>query len=105
MLDEERLLKPKSYQPHQISCQPTFIPLILCLLQLQGYREDAELVLESDTDEQLLMHIPFQQHVKLQAIVIKSTAKEDQAPKKVKLFINAPTIGFSGKLLLLLLYD
>lgn len=26
----------------------------------QGYRDDAGLVLESDTDEQLLIHIPFQ---------------------------------------------
>lgn len=31
------------------------------LLRLQGYREDDNLFLESDTDEQLLLHIPFNQ--------------------------------------------
>jgi hypothetical protein len=63
---------------------------------LQGYREDELLLLESDTDEQLLIHIPFNQAVRLSAIVIKSNSKPDQAPKKIKLFINNPTIGFSG---------
>ena len=28
---------------------------------LQGYRDDQGLYLESDTDEQLLIHIPFSQ--------------------------------------------
>ena len=31
------------------------------LLRLKGYREDENLFLESDTDEQLLLHIPFNQ--------------------------------------------
>ncbi|KAI3426924.1 hypothetical protein D9Q98_006868 [Chlorella vulgaris] len=60
----------------------------------QGYREDDGLFLESDTDEQLLIHIPFNTACKLSGLVIKST-KTDQAPKKVKLFVNRPTIGFS----------
>ncbi|PSC75971.1 PITH domain-containing protein [Micractinium conductrix] len=60
----------------------------------QGYREDDGLYLESDTDEQLLIHIPFNTACKLSGLVIKST-KEGQAPKRVKLFVNQPTIGFS----------
>ncbi|KAL4854274.1 PITH domain-containing protein [Chlorella vulgaris] len=51
----------------------------------QGYREDDGLFLESDTDEQLLIHIPFNTACKLSGL----------APKKVKLFVNRPTIGFS----------
>jgi hypothetical protein len=44
----------------------------------QGYREDDGLFLESDTDEQLLIHIPFNTACKLSGLVIKST-KTDQA--------------------------
>lgn len=61
----------------------------------QGYREDAGLYLESDTDEQLLVHIPFNQAVRISGIIIKSTAVPDQAPKLIKLFTNRPTIGFN----------
>ena len=62
---------------------------------LQGYREDDGLLLESDTDEQLLIHIPFNQAVRLSGFIIKSTVG-GQAPKTVKLFVNQPTIGFGG---------
>lgn len=63
---------------------------------MQGYREDDELVLESDTDDQLLIHIPFNQSsVKLSSIIIKNSSKPAQAPKHIKLFTNSPTIGFS----------
>ena len=55
-------------------------------------------MLESDTDEQLLIHIPFMNAVRLSGIIIKSTAHPDQAPKTVKLFVNQPTIGFGGGL-------
>ena len=89
----------------------------------QGYREDDHLYLESDTDEQLLIHIPFSQGVplltmlylsiapttsdvvsdvqwwgavvKLQSIAIKSAAAEGRAPRRVKLFINRASLGFS----------
>lgn len=62
----------------------------------QGYREDDGLYLESDTDEQLLIHIPFNTACKLSGLVIKSSGSSSgQAPKKVKLFVNWPTIGFS----------
>ncbi|KAL4420910.1 hypothetical protein ABPG77_001251 [Micractinium sp. CCAP 211/92] len=60
----------------------------------QGYREDDGLYLESDTDEQLLIHIPFNTACKLSGLVVKSTKSADQAPKRVKLFVNQPTIGF-----------
>ena len=62
----------------------------------QGYREDDGLYLESDTDEQLLIHIPFQSAVSLSGLVLKSVKSEDQAPKRVKLYVNKPTLGFSG---------
>lgn len=62
---------------------------------MQGYREDDGLYVESDTDEQLLIHIPFQQAVKLSSIFLKATNTEGKAPKTIKLFINQPTIGFS----------
>jgi hypothetical protein len=44
----------------------------------QGYREDDGLYLESDTDEQLLIHIPFNTACKLQGLVIKSTKAPEQ---------------------------
>ena len=111
---------------------------------MQGYREDDGLFLESDTDEQLLIHIPFNTACKLSGLIIKSSGSEQvhsppfsppyhhcrrgssrrsvllpplllplclrcccrssillrplvppQAPKRVKLFVNRPTMGFS----------
>ena len=44
----------------------------------QGYREDDGLYLESDTDEQLLIHIPFNTACKLQGLVIKSSKAPEQ---------------------------
>ncbi|GLI62682.1 hypothetical protein VaNZ11_005358 [Volvox africanus] len=60
----------------------------------QGYREQDELYLESDTDEQLLLNIRFTNRVRLQSIVIKAT-DEAKAPKRVKLYTNRPSLGFS----------
>ncbi|XP_044499203.1 PITH domain-containing protein At3g04780-like [Mangifera indica] len=60
----------------------------------QGYREDDGLNLESDADEQLLIHIPFTQVIKLHSIVIKGT--EEEGPKTVKLFSNRDHMGFSN---------
>ncbi|KAJ6606667.1 PITH domain-containing protein [Mycena vulgaris] len=47
----------------------------------------------SDADEQLLLNIPFNQSVRVRSIVIKSSVGP-QAPKRVKLLVNRPSIGF-----------
>ena len=55
----------------------------------QGYREDDGLYLESDTDEQLLVNIRFNQSVKLSSIILKGP-DDGHAPKRIKLFTNQP---------------
>jgi len=47
----------------------------------------------SDADQQLLLNIHFNQSVRVRAIVIKSSGG-DSAPKRVKLLVNRPSIGF-----------
>ncbi|KAF8072868.1 PITH domain-containing protein [Scenedesmus sp. PABB004] len=59
----------------------------------QGYREDDGLYLESDTDEQLLLNIHFNQKVRIHSITI--TGPKDQGPRVVKLFTNRMSLGFS----------
>lgn len=44
------------------------------------------LYLESDCDEQLLLHVTFSQSVKLHSLIIQGP--EDNGPKDVKIFIN-----------------
>lgn len=61
---------------------------------LQGQRESENLYLESDADDQLIIHVIFNAATKLRSIVV-SAADDGHAPKKVKLFTNRPTIGFS----------
>jgi hypothetical protein len=60
----------------------------------QGYREDDGLFLESDTDEQLLVNIRFNQSVKLSALTIKGP-DDGFAPKSVRLYTNQNSMGFS----------
>ncbi|KAK9806283.1 hypothetical protein WJX72_008448 [[Myrmecia] bisecta] len=60
----------------------------------QGYR-DSDVFLESDTDEQLLIHIPFNTAVKLHSLVIKGAESKSHGPRRVKLFINKPSLGFA----------
>lgn len=60
----------------------------------QGYRDDQGLYLESDTDDQLLIHIPFNQAVKLNSLVIKSSETKGKGPRSIRLFKNTPSIGF-----------
>lgn len=61
---------------------------------MQGYRDDANLFLESDADDQLIIHVIFNTATKLRSIVV-SAADDGHAPKNIKLFTNKPTIGFS----------
>jgi hypothetical protein len=60
----------------------------------QGYRDDDGLHLASDSDEQLLVYIPFTQMIKLHSIVI--TGPEEEGPRTVKLFSNKEHMGFSN---------
>lgn len=60
----------------------------------QGYRDDEGLCLESDTDEQLLIYIPFTQVVKLHSMII--LGPDEEGPKTVKLFANRQNMGFSN---------
>ncbi|KAJ0982465.1 hypothetical protein J5N97_010720 [Dioscorea zingiberensis] len=60
----------------------------------QGYRDDDGLHLESDSDEQLLIYIPFTQVIKLHSILIKGP--EEEGPRTVKLFANKEHMGFSN---------
>mmetsp|Transcript_8990 Transcript_8990/g.25838 ORF Transcript_8990/g.25838 Transcript_8990/m.25838 type:complete len:173 (+) Transcript_8990:281-799(+) len=59
----------------------------------QDHRDDDSLFLESDTDEQLLIFVPFNQNVKLGELVLKSTEKAS-GPLKVKVFVNRHSMGF-----------
>eukprot|EP00271_Cylindrocystis_brebissonii_P008659 TRINITY_DN23132_c0_g1_i1.p1 TRINITY_DN23132_c0_g1~~TRINITY_DN23132_c0_g1_i1.p1 ORF type:complete len:172 (-),score=36.35 TRINITY_DN23132_c0_g1_i1:519-1034(-) len=60
----------------------------------QGYRDDRTLSLASDGDEQLLLHIPFNQVVKLHTLIVKGPPEE--GPKVVKLYANRTSMGFSN---------
>lgn len=53
-----------------------------------------ETTTESDTDEQLLIHIPFTQRVKLSGVSFAAPAG-GKGPKSVKLFVNRPSVGFT----------
>lgn len=49
--------------------------------------------LESDADEQLLIHVPFTAVLRLHSLLIRSTS-DDFAPKTIKLFKNRSDIDF-----------
>ncbi|KAJ2648034.1 hypothetical protein IWW40_004238 [Coemansia sp. RSA 1250] len=53
---------------------------------------EGESVLESDVDEQLIIHVTFNQPIKLHSIMLK--APLDKAPKSIKLFANRTNLGF-----------
>ncbi len=55
---------------------------------------DHTLSLRSDADEQLLLHIGFNQTVNLQTVVFGVPA-DDSCPRTIKLFANANELGFS----------
>jgi len=52
--------------------------------------------LRSDCDEQLLIVVPFREHVKIRSIRIKSVASNDgeSGPKRMKLFIDRDNFTF-----------
>ncbi|KAH6722186.1 PITH domain-containing protein [Leptodontidium sp. 2 PMI_412] len=58
-------------------------------------RLEPEPELESDADEQLLMHIPFTGQIKLHSILIR-TSPSSSAPQTLKVFINRDDIDFSA---------
>ncbi|KAJ1486784.1 galactose-binding domain-like protein [Baffinella frigidus] len=68
-------------------------PVTHCLGQ--GVRDDDNVFLQSDCDEQLLITIHFRQVVKLHSIRIKAL-NADAAPDTVKIFANAINIGFDS---------
>ncbi|KAJ9115000.1 hypothetical protein QFC22_005328 [Naganishia vaughanmartiniae] len=51
--------------------------------------------LESEVDPELLIHLPFNQPVKIKSISIFSAISPSQAPKTIQLFINHPNLDFS----------
>ena len=58
-------------------------------------RYDTTRVLESDADEQVIMHIPFSGHVKLKSILLRAPAS-DQAPRSLKVFVNRDHLDFDS---------
>ncbi|CAN0147761.1 unnamed protein product [Pylaiella littoralis] len=71
-----------------------------CLNQLSGttwenlFQGDDRLLLKSDADEQLLLHVGFMETVKLHSIDFVAPA-DDSAPSTVKLYLNRHSMGFS----------
>jgi len=49
--------------------------------------------LQSDADEQLLLNVTFNQTVRIRSISIQAS-NVAQAPRKIKLLINRPSLGF-----------
>jgi hypothetical protein len=58
------------------------------------YMGDHTLFLQSDTDEQLLIHIVFNQTVSLKTISL-GIPSDESCPHTIKLFVNKPSAGFS----------
>jgi len=57
------------------------------------FAADAAFTLKSDSDEQLLIHLPMKQTVKLWSMNLTAPAGEER-PVVVKLFINKPNMNF-----------
>ena len=56
---------------------------------------DAKLMTRSDADEQLLLHIAFNEAVSLQGIkFIAGEGKEAEAPRTVKMYVNRVSVSF-----------
>ncbi|KAJ1986798.1 hypothetical protein GGI25_000995 [Coemansia spiralis] len=59
---------------------------------LENIFTEGDSVLESDVDEQLVIHIAFNQPIKLHSLMLK--APLERAPKNIKIFANNPNVGF-----------
>ncbi|RLN32545.1 hypothetical protein BBJ28_00016194 [Nothophytophthora sp. Chile5] len=55
---------------------------------------DETLQLHSDADEQLILHVEFQDTVKVHSLNVVAAAGEE-APRVLKLFVNRANLGFS----------
>lgn len=50
-------------------------------------------VVQSDSDEQLMIYMPFQEQIKIHSIIIRADPEAvEQAPSAIELFANRPTI-------------
>lgn len=59
------------------------------------FKRTGDKYLESDCDEQLLLHIPMSQTVKLRALRFTTAdSDKDKAPKTIRLFVNNRNLGF-----------
>ncbi|KAJ1732495.1 hypothetical protein LPJ72_003394 [Coemansia sp. Benny D160-2] len=59
---------------------------------LENVFTEGDSVLESDVDEQMIIHVSFRKPIKLHSIMLK--APLDKAPKNIRLFANSIAIGF-----------
>jgi len=90
------------------SSSATFEPLngfidrvqLQCLNEAEGHKakdffqsQEDDKVLKSDTDEQLLLIIPFNLSVKIHSLIIEGP--NSNAPSHIKLFINRKSFDFS----------
>ncbi|KAL9042860.1 MAG: hypothetical protein Q9180_000283 [Flavoplaca navasiana] len=57
-------------------------------------RLDPEPMLESDSDEQILMFVPFTGVLKLHSVLVRSL-EDSSAPKTLKLYLNRDDLDFS----------
>ena len=76
-----------------IECLNTAGDVGVCIKQ--GYRDDAGLTISSDTDAELLIHVPFNGRIaRLTGIAFGSNTPA-AGPRSIKLFVNSPTLGFA----------
>ncbi|KAI0811092.1 PITH domain-containing protein [Irpex lacteus] len=91
--DEQSLLESLDLQ--QLNClNETAQNNVKDLLASRKLNTNESLFVLSDADEQLLINIPFIRSVRIKSLVIKSKGEPGQQPRKIKLFINRPSLGF-----------
>jgi hypothetical protein len=57
-------------------------------------REDEVKFVESNVDDQLMVHIPFTENVRIRSILLK-VGRGDTAPRHLDVYLNHPNIDFS----------